>query len=88
MVEHITRLIIQEQKGIPAHGSMTRLKELVSMILDEERGSVRIPTQSINTYRTQQQDRQEDPDDLLIFEQPSVENWERLYAEGDHLGGD
>jgi hypothetical protein len=59
---------MQEQKGIPAHGSMTRLKKLVSMVLDEEKGNVRIPTQSVDTYRTQQQDRQEDPGDLLIFE--------------------
>jgi hypothetical protein len=77
---------MQEQKGIPAHGSMTRLKELVSMILDEEKSSVRISIQSVGTYRTQQQDRQEDLSDLLIFEQPSVENWERLYAEEDHSG--
>jgi hypothetical protein len=49
---------------------------------------MRIPIQSVDTYRTQQQDRQEDPDDLLIFEQPFVENWERLYAEGDHSGGE
>jgi hypothetical protein len=56
MVEHITRLIIQEQKGIPAYGSMTRLRKLVSMVLDEERNSIRISTQSVNTYRMQQQD--------------------------------
>jgi hypothetical protein len=65
---------MQEQKGIPAYGSMTRLKELVSMVLNEEKGSVRISTQSVDTYRTQQQDRQEDLGDLLIFEQPSMEN--------------
>jgi hypothetical protein len=53
MVEYITRLIMQEQKGILAYGSMTRLKELVSMVLDEEGGSVRISTQSVGTYRTQ-----------------------------------
>jgi hypothetical protein len=75
MVEYITRLIMQEQKGIPAYGSMTRLKELVSIILDEEeRDSIQIPIQSVDTYRTQQQDRQKDLRDLLIFEQPSVEN--------------
>jgi hypothetical protein len=45
------------------------------MVLDEEEeGSMRIPTQSVDTYRTQQQDRQKDPADLLIFEQPIVEN--------------
>jgi hypothetical protein len=47
---------------------MTRLKKLVFMILDEEGGSMRILIQSVSTYRTQQQDRQEDPEDLLIFE--------------------
>jgi hypothetical protein len=35
-----------------------------------------------------QQDRQKDPDDLLIFEQPSMDNWDRLYAEEDHSGGE
>jgi hypothetical protein len=53
---------------------MTRLKELVSIILDEEKDSIRISTQSVDTYRTQQQDRQKNLKDLLIFEQPSVEN--------------
>jgi hypothetical protein len=48
---------MQEQKEIPVYGSMTRLKELVFIVLDEERSSMRIPAQSVNTYRTQQQDR-------------------------------
>jgi hypothetical protein len=65
---------MQEQKGISAYGSMTRLKKLVSMILDEEGDSIRISTQSVGTYRTQQQDQQKDSEDLLIFEQLSVEN--------------
>jgi hypothetical protein len=59
---------MQEQKGIPVYKSITRLKELLSMILDEERGSIRISIQSVDIYRTQQQDRQKDPKDLLIFE--------------------
>jgi hypothetical protein len=45
---------MQEQKEILAYKSMTRLKELVSMISDEERSSIRISTQSVGTYRTQQ----------------------------------
>jgi hypothetical protein len=45
---------MQEQKEIPAYKSMTRLKELVSMILEEEGGNIQISTQSVNTYRTQQ----------------------------------
>jgi hypothetical protein len=30
--------------------------------------------------------RQEDPTDLLSFEELDVDNWARLYEEGDHSG--
>jgi hypothetical protein len=46
---------MQEQKEIPVYKSITRLKELVSIILDEEKeGSIRISIYYVDTYRTQQ----------------------------------
>jgi hypothetical protein len=53
MVEYITRLIIQEQKEIPVHRSMTRLTKLIYIVFGgEEEGSVRILLQSVEILYT------------------------------------
>jgi hypothetical protein len=77
---------MQEQKGIPAYESIIRLKELILMV-SEGGDSVQTTPQSVEICHTQQ-NRQEDPNDLLYFEEPTIDNWDRLYAEEDHSGGE
>jgi hypothetical protein len=75
IVEHTTRLIIEQQKGIPAHGLLDRIVELLQAI--KEGGNVPLlrTTQSVSTrYSTPDFERQFDSNDLLPFEQSTIDN--------------
>jgi hypothetical protein len=72
---------MQEQEEILAQGSLQRIEDLLHLVKEE--GSM--SPYSVSSISCTQ-DRQPDVADLLTWEEPTVENWDRIYQEEDHLG--
>jgi hypothetical protein len=76
---------MEQQKGIPVYGLLDRIVKLLQAIKEGDNVPLLRTTQSVSTrYSTPNFERQFDPNDLLPFEQPTMDNWERLYQEEDY----